>query len=593
MPYRAPISEIVFLLRHVACPRGSTEASPAGNEDIAEAILNEAARFAEARLAPLNRASDRIGARFANGTVTTPPGFPEAYRDWAAGGWNGVDLPEAWGGMGLPCPLATATMEMWTSACMGFALGPVLTQAAAEVLIHYGSPALQATYVEALISGTMSATMNLTEPQAGSDLNALTTRAEPQVDGSYCLIGSKIFITYGEHDLTGNIVHLVLARLPDAPRGTRGLSLFLVPKFYAASGSDQATRNDVTCTGIEHKLGIHGSPTCTMVFGDHGGTKGWIIGAPNGGLAAMFTMMNKARLITGLQGVAIAERAYQQALAFAKTRRQGRAEGNVEGPMSLIIEHPDVRRNLMTMKALTTAGRALAYFTAAVIEETRHAADTTARAEAEALAGLLTPLVKAACSETGCEVTSLGVQIHGGMGYIEETGAAQHFRDARITPIYEGTNGIQAIDLVLRKVARDDGKTARRLIAELAAIIALGTGHSHPGIARSAGIVTEALHALEATTGWMLASARTNEDRLGVATPYLRLFAITVSAVLLLKGAVAAAEDATGAAQPRDLIVLAQFYTETVAVSAEALARIVTGSGDALSAAKNFDGFTV
>jgi acyl-CoA dehydrogenase len=338
MSYKAPIDTIRF----------SLEVHGGLAPELGAGILEEAARFAEGRLAPQNMPGDRQGSRFAAGVVTTPEGWPALYRDWAAGGWNGLDLPETWGGMGLPTRLATATMEMWTSACMSFSLGPVLTQGAVDTLDIHATEALKALYLPKLVSGEWTATMNLTEPQAGSDLALLRTRAVPLGDGRYAITGNKIFITYGEHDLTENIVHLVLARLPDAPEGTRGISLFLVPKFLPDAGGKPGLRNDVICTGIEHKLGIHASPTCSMAFGEKGGAIGWLVGEPHRGLACMFTMMNKARLFTGLQGVAIAERACQQALAFAQTRRQGRAPGARE--TSLIIEHPDVRRNLQRMR---------------------------------------------------------------------------------------------------------------------------------------------------------------------------------------------------------------------------------------------------
>ncbi|MGL4239800.1 MAG: acyl-CoA dehydrogenase family protein, partial [Beijerinckiaceae bacterium] len=463
MIYRAPIDAIRFSLDAAGGLGDDIHAGRASDltEEMLAAILDEAARFAAGELAPQNRIGDAAGAHFADGRVAMPEGWPGIYRAWAAAGWNGVDLPAEWGGMGLPTRVAVATMEMWTSANMAFSLGPVLTQGAVDTLAIHADDATKREYLPRLISGEWTATMNLTEPQAGSDLGLLRTRAEPQADGTYRITGSKIFITYGEHDLTDNIVHLVLARLPDTPAGTKGISLFLVPKLLPDGG-----RNAVRCTGIEHKLGIHASPTCSMSFE---GATGWLVGEQNRGLACMFTMMNKARLFTGLQGVAIAERSYQQALGFARDRRQGRAAGATEPGPSAIIDHPDVRRNLMTMRALTAAGRAVAHMAARAIDHAHDAADADRRREAEELAGLLTPIVKSWCSEIGCEVSSIGVQVHGGMGYVEETGAAQHFRDARITPIYEGTNGIQAIDLVTRKVLRPGSIIAERTIADFRA----------------------------------------------------------------------------------------------------------------------------
>lgn len=450
MPYVAPVRALQFAMEHIAAPESGPD--PLSAEDIA-GVLDEAARFAERELAPLNAPGDRIGARrHADGAVSTAPGFRDAYRAWAEAGWNGVTLPADWGGMGLSTAMGVAAMEMWTSACMAFGVGVLLTHGAVELLVQHASPELQALYLPRLVSGEWSATMALTEPQAGSDLGALRTRAVRQDDGAYRIHGDKIFITFGEHDLTENIVHLVLARVEGAPVGTRGLSLFLVPKHLPDADGRPGARNEVLCTGIEHKMGLHASPTCSLSFGGGDGALGWLVGEENQGLAAMFIMMNRARLGTGMQGVAIAERATQRAEAFARTRIQGRVPtGERDLP---IIHHPDVRRMLQTMKALTAAGRALGYAAASAIETGAVGATPEDRRRGQAQAALLTPLVKAFCSELGFEAASLGVQVHGGMGYVEETGAAQYFRDARITPIYEGANGIQAIDLTLRKVRK-------------------------------------------------------------------------------------------------------------------------------------------
>lgn len=571
MDYRAPTETIAFALETVG--RLAADSSSETTPEMIRAILEEAGRFAATRLAPENRIGDRVGARLENGIVTLPKGWPALYRDWAEAGWNGVDLPEKWGGMGLPTRLAAAVMEMWTSACMAFALGPVLTQGAVDTLMLHASETLRATYLPKLVSGEWTATMNLTEPQAGSDLGALTTRAVAQQDGTYRITGAKIFITYGEHDLTENIVHLVLARLPEAPAGTKGISLFLVPKFLVNADGSLGARNDVICTGIEHKLGIHASPTCAMSYGEQGGAIGWLVGEENRGLACMFTMMNKARLFTGLQGVAIAERAYQQALGFAKERKQGRAAGE-KTASSPIVAHPDVRRNLMTMRALTSAGRAIAYKAAEAIDRA-HAGD----AAAEELAGLLTPITKACCSEIGVEVTSLGVQIHGGMGYVEETGAAQHFRDSRITPIYEGTNGIQAIDLVLRKVLRPGSDLAERVIAEYRTI---GEGaKAEPVLATTGSIVVEAAEALGAATFWLRQHGNDSEALLAVATPYLRLFGLALGAAALTEAALAAClRRGAGDTAPvlTEAIADAIFFAGNIAVSAPAFARVVMES---------------
>jgi acyl-CoA dehydrogenase len=564
MVYRAPIDAMRFAL----------EVQAALPPEMTAGILEEAGRFAEDKLGPENPRGDKQGARFEAGMVTTPQGWPALYHAWAEAGWNGVDLPENWGGMGLPTRLATATMEFWTSACMAFALGPVLTQGAVDTLDIHGDPTLQALYLPRLVSGEWTATMNLTEPQAGSDLGLLRTTAEPLGDGTYRLKGSKIFITYGEHDLTGNIIHLVLARLPDAPEGTKGISLFLVPKFLVNPDGSLGARNDVVCTGIEHKLGIHGSPTCSMTFGQAGGAIGWLVGQPHRGLACMFTMMNKARLFTGLQGVAVAERAYQHALAFARERKQGRARG-AQGT-SAILQHPDVQRNLLRMRALTAAGRALAHRAAQAIDGA-HASGPDAGMAAER-AAFLTPIVKAYCSDLGCEVASLGVQIHGGMGYVEETGAAQIFRDARITPIYEGTNGIQAIDLVLRKVLRPGSRMAEMMIDDLAAIADPARAAGLPALADA---VTEAAAAMGHASAWLRHMANDPDRLLGSATPFLRLFATGLATGFLTQAAIVARQRlAAGqdAAVYRHAVADALHFAETEAVMLPGMARVVMES---------------
>lgn len=455
MSYTPPVEEQKFLLRHIV---GMDEL--AGHDiyaeatgDLVDAIVEGAGAFAAGEFAPLNRSGDEIGAKWSPEGVTLPPGFREAYRAYVEGGWGTLAGPPEHGGQGLPLTLATVVMEDLGSANMGFSLVMMLTPGSVEALRHHGSPELQEAWLPKLVTGEWTGTMNLTEPQAGSDVGALKTRAVPVGDGSYRITGQKIFITFGEHDLADNIVHLVLARLPDAPQGTRGISLFLVPKIMP-----DGSRNDLRCVSIEHKLGIHASPTCVMSYGDEGGATGWLIGEENRGMASMFTMMNNARLNVGLQGVSIAERATQQAVAYARERVQGTREGRP----ARIIEFPDVRRMLLRMKALTQAARALTYYCAGQTDRAG-LGDEAARARAD----LLTPLVKAYGTDVGCEVTSLGVQVHGGMGYVEETGAAQHFRDARISPIYEGTNGIQAADLVGRKLAMEGGDVLRGLLTDI------------------------------------------------------------------------------------------------------------------------------
>src|SRR5262249_28527328 len=452
MTYRAPVADISFALKNAAGFGPALAEGLYGDlaDDVVEAVLAEAGKFATDILSPLNPIGDRDGTRFKDGVVTTAPGWKEAYRAWAQAGWNAVAAPAQWGGQDLPHALNAACIEMWNSAALAFGLGPLLTMAGVDALVAHGSDALQRAYLPKLISGEWMGTMQLTEPQAGSDVGALRTRAERAADGSYRITGQKIFITYGEHDLTDNIIHMVLARLPDAPPGTKGISLFVVPKFLLKADGSLGARNDARAHSIEHKLGIHASPTCTMVYGDNGGATGFIVGEENHGMACMFTMMNQARLSVGLQGVAIAERATQQALAYARERKQGRSTSQSGAGSRAIIAHPDVKRMLLTMRALTRAARALCYATAVALDRAQRSSDEAARTAAHQRASLLTPIAKGFATDIGIEVASLGVQVHGGMGYIEETGAAQHYRDARIAAIYEGTNGIQAIDLVTR-----------------------------------------------------------------------------------------------------------------------------------------------
>jgi butyryl-CoA dehydrogenase len=528
----------------------------------------------------LNRIADRHGTPFADGRVTMPPGFKEAYAAWTQAGWNALPGPAEYGGQGLPTLLNSACVEMWNSACMSFGLGPLLTMGGIEAVAAHASQELKDRYLAKLVSGEWTATMNLTEPQAGSDLNAVRARAERAADGTYRIFGQKIFITYGEHDLTGNIIHLVLARLPDAPPGTRGISLFLVPKVLP-----DGTRNDVRCHSIEHKLGIHGSPTCTMIYGDHGGATGWLIGEENRGLACMFTMMNNARLQVGLQGVAIAERAYQQALAYARERRQGRAAGAAGEGMSPIVEHPDVQRMLMTMKALTGAARAICYLTAEALDRAELGPDGEARQQAQERASLLTPVAKAFSTDIGVEVASLGVQVHGGMGFIEETGAAQHLRDSRINPIYEGTNGIQAIDLVTRKLPLSGGQTVRAQIAAMRAAAQRLARDATPAFGHTAARLREAIESLDRATSFMLKAlgGNTPQAALAGATPYLRLFALAQGGAALAEAALAAsarmrAGDGDRAHPAR--IAICRFFAENLATGAGGLeAAVISGGG--------------
>lgn len=527
MPYTAPLDDMMLMMETVAVrrrPRSPTAYLHDSGE--ARDILEQAARFASRTVAPLNQQGDKWGAIFEDGAVSLPDGWREAYILWARSGWNAVSLPESHGGSGMPVILNTMSMEMLTAANMAFSTLPVLTQGAVDALEAHASDALKALYLPHLVSGTWTATMNLTEPQAGSDLAQIRTRAEPAGDGSYRITGSKIFITFGEHTITENIVHLVLARLPDAPEGTKGISLFLVPKFIPDQNGRPGTRNDLRCTGIEHKLGIKASPTCSMSFGDHGGARGWLIGHPHNGLACMFTMMNKARLATGLQGVAIADRAAQKALRFAAERRQGRAAG-ISGPAPIHC-HPDVQRMLGRMQVLTALSRALAYMAAEAIDAATTAETDEQRKEHELRAGMLTPIVKAFCTDAGVDVASLGVQVHGGMGFIEETGAAQYYRDARIAPIYEGTNGIQAIDLVMRKLGRGGTPAMARLLDEARDTVVKASWL--PGWAAMGSLIGAAA----ATTEWMGATQRTETEKLFAASNYLRLCALALGGSMLV-----------------------------------------------------------
>jgi 3-(methylsulfanyl)propanoyl-CoA dehydrogenase len=583
MTYRAPVSDIAFALKHGA---GLGPMLARGGELTAgdiDAVLKEAGRFATEALAPLNAVGDRFGTPFKDGAVTMPPGWKEAYRDWAAAGWNAVSLPTAWGGQGLPHALNAACIEMWNSASMAFGIGPVLTMGAAEALANFGSDDLKRTYLPKLVSGEWMGTMQLTEPQAGSDVGALRTRAERAGDGTYRITGQKIFITYGEHDLTPNIIHFVLARLTDAPAGNRGTSLFLVPKFLVNADGSLGARNDLRAHSIEHKLGIHASPTCTMVYGDHGGATGYLIGEENRGLACMFTMMNLARLAVGLQGVGIAERATQQALQYARERKQGRAIGASGPGSSAIVEHPDVKRMLLTMRALTRAARAICYATAGAID--RSHGDGDAAKQAADRAALLTPVAKAFSTDIGVEVASLGVQVHGGMGFIEETGAAQHLRDARIAPIYEGTNGIQAIDLATRKLPLAGGEAVRSYVGELRNTVDAVNAVNDPGFGWTGVRLADAVDSLDRATTWLQAQLdKEPTAALAGATPYLRLFGQAAGGCMLADEALAAMRLSDSEAPAR--VALTRFFAENIAVTAGGLERAVTESAESVTSAE-------
>ena len=541
MTYAAPVAEMRFALDAIAeLPEiarlpGYGEATP----DLVDAILAEAGKLAGAVIAPLNHPGDREGSVFENGVVRTPEGFQAAYRQFVEGGWNALPFDPDFGGQGLPWVLATAVQEMWQAANLSFGLCPLLTAGTVELLQAHGSDRQKTDYLARLISGEWTGTMNLTEPQAGSDVGALKTRAARNGD-HYLITGQKIYITWGEHDCADNIVHMVLARLPDAPEGTRGISLFLVPKYIVNEDGSLGSHNDLRCVSIEHKLGIKASPTAVMSYGDSGGAVGYLVGEENKGMACMFTMMNNARLAVGLQGVAIAERAYQQARAYAFERVQGKPLEGGDGT-STIIAHPDVRRMLATMKARTEAARALTYWAAAALDRSKREPDEEKRAAAQARLDLLIPITKAWCTDVGCEVASLGVQVHGGMGFIEETGAAQHYRDARILPIYEGTNGIQALDLLSRKLLRDEGAAMTQLILELRAGLPPAGGAVE--IAALRAPLAAAIECLDRATAWLLdEGARKITHGAAGATPYLALCGSVLGGWLLAKSAALAAE---------------------------------------------------
>ncbi|MCR9061887.1 MAG: acyl-CoA dehydrogenase [Rhodobacteraceae bacterium] len=584
--YRAPVDEIAFTLKHV-CGLGDLQQNTRYAElgdDLVDAIVAEAGRFAAEEIAPLNAVADKHGTPLQDGKVTTPPGWREAYHAWIDGGWNGLSADPESGGQGLPQMLSAAALEMWNSGSMSFAIGPTLTIGAVEAMEKHASDELKAKYLAKLVSGEWMGTMNLTEPQAGSDLNALRARAERNDDGTYRIFGQKIFITYGDHDLTDNIIHMVLARLPDAPAGTRGISLFLVPKFLVGDDGALGARNDVRVAGVEHKMGIHGSPTCTMIYGDDGGATGWLIGEENRGLACMFTMMNNARLAVGIQGLGVAERAYQHALNYAVERKQGRAPGDKGEGMSPIARHPDIKRMLLTMKSKTQVARAICYACAHAIDMTNIADDDEGRAFWNERAGLLTPIAKALSTDFGVEVASLGVQIHGGMGYIEETGAAQHLRDARIAPIYEGTNGIQSIDLVMRKLPLSGGTQINGFIAELKAIADEVAASNRPEFGATADRLNASIRDLEEATDFMLSAQAEGRiaDALSGATPYLRVAGLSLGGALLAKGALRSVSEP--AARLAERTLLARSFCETVLGETAGLKSDIVLSAEAIQA---------
>ncbi|MBU3689733.1 MAG: acyl-CoA dehydrogenase [Acidimicrobiales bacterium mtb01] len=583
--YRAPLHDIDFVLNRV-CGLDRILSLPGYIEvdsSVVRDLMSEAARFMEEKVAPLNRVGDVHGVkRNADGSITTAPGFIEAYQAYVDAGWGAVPFDMGFGGGGFPWMVGVALQEILTSANMAFSMCPLLTQGAIDAIMHHGSEEQKMTYLPKMITGEWSGTMNLTEPDAGSDVGAVRTRALRQPDGTYLVTGTKIYISFGEHDMADNIVHLVLARTPDAPPGTKGISCFIVPKFLINPDGSLGRRNDVSCVSVEHKLGIHASPTCVLSYGDQGGAVGYLIGEENRGMQYMFTMMNQARLSVGLQGLSLGERAYQQALRYARERRQGRAPGAPAGESSPIIDHPDVKRMLLTMKVTNEALRRLTYWNAACIDVANHHPDATEREWAADLAALLTPLSKGWGTDMGVEMTGLAVQIHGGMGFVEETGVAQHYRDARIATIYEGTNGIQAIDLVGRKLGLRGGEVVKRhldAIAEAATRV-----KKHPDLAEAAKALETSLQATRRATEWLMAHATDPLSMLSGATPYLRMLSTVTAGFLLAESALIAREHAAevGESVVAERVASARFFCEQLMPASDGLVGAVTGDAQLL-----------
>ena len=589
--YNAPLKDMLFVLNEIAgladisrLP-GYEDASP----DVVEAVLEEAGKFASGVLAPINWSGDREGAKWKDKAVTTPAGFKAAYQQFVDGGWNGLSCDPTHGGQGMPKVLAAAVNEMWRSANIAFALCPMLTNGAIEALELSGSPEQKSQYLPKMIAGTWTGTMNLTEPQAGSDLAAIRTRAVPQGDGTYKVFGQKIFITYGDHDFTENTIHLVLARTPDAPEGVKGISMFVVPKFLVNADGSLGARNDAYCVSIEHKLGIHASPTCVMAFGDGEGAIGTLVGKENEGLKYMFIMMNAARFGVGLEGLSLGEAAYQKAASFARDRVQGRAIEGSAAPVA-IIQHPDVRRMLMDMRSRCEAMRALAYWVAGVNDVAVHHADASERKRSQALVDLLIPIVKGWSTETGNALTYTGVQVHGGMGFIEETGAAQFLRDARITTIYEGTTGIQANDLIGRKIARDGGATMQILLDAMRVTEAELGKESKPDLRAIGASLTHGIAALKTATDYIVANFNTDVRTVALgAVPFLHLLGTVAGGWVMARSAlVAASKISAGETDPffPAKIITARYFAEHSMVAAPGLAReIVEGGASGLALA--------
>ena len=580
MTYTAPTEDIAFALTHLArlYELEGLPDFPDYSADLLEPILEEAGKLASEVLAPLNQSGDKAGAKLSDTGVIAAPGFAEAYQAFRDGGWMGLSAPQEWGGQGLPKTLGLAVMEMLHGANMAFGLCPMLSFGAIEALLAHGTDAQKATYLPKLIRAEWTGTMNLTEPQAGSDVGALRTRAIPQPDGSYQITGQKIYITWGDHDLAENIIHLVLARLPDAPAGSRGVSLFIVPKFLVNQDGSLGAHNGVTCIGLEEKVGIHASPTCVM---EYDAATGWLIGEENKGLACMFTMMNSARLNVGLEGVGVGEAAWQSAFNYAQERKQGKAPG-VEGAAP-ILHHADVRRMLTTMRARVMAARAICYACGVAADLAEAASSEAERSAARLREELLTPIAKAWSTDMGVDVASLGVQVHGGMGFMNDTLAAQLYRDARIAPIYEGTNGIQAIDLAGRKLSMADGAAMTAMLDEIAETVRLARATNDPNLVQIADRLQAARTALSDTTAWMRTTMQTDRDTaLAGASAYLALAGDVIGGHFLTRGAVEARNQ--NSQRRGRMVALAGFFAETSLASAPGAVASITQSGQAMLA---------
>ncbi len=582
--YNTPLADIQFVLERF-CDLKSLGALPkfADNDmSVVPDMLAEAARFFEEKFAPLNSVGDAHGSYVQpDGSVVTPPGFKEAYAAYVEAGWGGVGLDPGFGGGGFPLVVANAIQEMMNSSNMALTMAPMLSQGAIDALLHHGDEVQKMTYLPKMFSGVWTATMNLTEPDAGSDVGAVRTKAVKNADGTYSITGTKIYITFGEHDMAENIIHLVLARTPNAPAGTKGISCFIVPKFLVNDDGSLGARNDVKCVSTEHKLGIKASPTCVLSFGDNGGAIGYLIGEENHGMAYMFTMMNQARLGVGIEGLALSERAYQQALQYASERKQGRAPGAPAGESSPIIDHPDVKRMLATMKSTIEAMRRILYWNARCLDIAAASTDADERERAADLAALLTPISKGWGTDMGVELTGLAIQIHGGMGFIEETGVAQHYRDARITTIYEGTNGIQAMDLVGRKIGLKGGAVINGLFDDIAALDARLAKHAE--LAETAESLNSALKATRTSTHWIMQNSTNQVAVLSGATPYLRQLSTLVAGYVMAQSALIALEATDLDATTRSAkVATARFFCEQLLPAVHGISPAITGDSELL-----------